>query len=95
MADLLDSRRWLIGRQVVQAQQVSVAANLGAIPCAGLGAASMAHGGVVLEPRAAVAFLAIFETGEVEIPAVTAAVRLASFDGHAGGVAIVGAGEGA
>ena len=42
-----------------------------------------------------VAFSAILETGEVGIHAVSAVVGLASFDGHAGKVAIAGAGEGA
>ena len=38
--------------------------------------------------------MAILETGEVEYAVISAAVGLASFDGHAGGAAIVGAGEG-
>ena len=92
---MLDSCGWLVGGQVVQAQQVCVAANFGAVACAGLGAASIAHGGVVLDTGAAVAFLAKLETGEVEFVAVSAAVGLASFYGHAGGAGVGGAGEGA
>ena len=58
-------------------------------------AALLPYRGVVLEARAAVAFLAVFEAGQVEVVAVGAAVRLTGFDGHAGGVCVGGAGEGA
>lgn len=46
-----------------------------------------------METHAAIAFLAVFEAGEVEVVAVGAAVGLAGFDGHAGGVCVGGAGE--
>ena len=48
-----------------------------------------------METGAAVALLAVFETGEVEVVTVGGAVGLAGFDGHAGGVCVGGAGEGA
>lgn len=48
-----------------------------------------------METRAAIAFLAVFDAGEVEVVAVGAAVGLAGFDGHAGRVCVGGAGEGA
>ena len=91
---MLDSHGWLIGDQVVQAQQVCVAADFGAVACAGSDAASTVHGGVGLD-TGVVAFLAILETGEVEYIFTSAVVGLASFDGHVRGAATVGAGEGA
>ena len=55
----------------------------------------MAYRGVVLETGAAVAFLTVFEAGEVEVVAFGATVGLAGFDRHPGGACVGGAGEGA
>ena len=95
VADLLDRRGRLVCGEIVQAEQVGVAADFGAVAGAGFAAAGLADGGVVLEAGAAVAFLAVFEAGEVEVIAGGAAVGLAGFDGHARGAAVGGAGEGA
>ena len=93
VADLVDGRGGLVCGQVVYAQEVGVAVDLGRVAGAGFRAAGFADGGVVLEAGAAVAFLAVFEAGEVEVFA--AAVGLAGFDGHARGICVRGAGEGA
>ena len=47
-----------------------------------------------METGATVALLAGFEAGEVEVVAAGAAVYLAGFDGHTGGVGVGGAREG-
>ncbi|CAD6571712.1 MAG: hypothetical protein ASARMPRED_004760 [Alectoria sarmentosa] len=84
VADLRDRLRRLVGRQVVQTQEIRVAADLAAVARARFAAAGLAHGGGVLETGAAVALLAVFEAGEGEVVAVGGAVALAGFDGHAG-----------
>ena len=95
VADLLDRRGRLVRREVVQAHQVAVAADFARVARAGFRAAGLADGGVVLEAGAAVAFLAVFEAGEVEIVTFRTAEGLAGFDGHAGGACVGGAGESA
>ena len=95
VADLRDRLRRLVGRQVVQTQEIGVTADLAAVARARFAAAGLAHGGGVLETGAAVALLAIFEAGEGEVVAVGGTVALAGFDGHAGRVGVGGAGESA
>ena len=95
VADLFDRRRRLVRRQVVQAHQAAVAADFARVATAGFRAAGFADGGVVLEAGAAVAFLAVFEAGEVEVVAFRTAIGLAGLDGHAGGARVGGTGEGA
>lgn len=90
---MVDGRGGLVCGQVVHAQEVGVAADFGRVAGAGFRAAGFADGGGVLEAGAAVAFLAVFEAGEVEV--LAAAVGLAGFDGHARGTCVRGAGESA
>ena len=95
VADLLDRRGRLVRGEVVQAHQVAIAADFARVARAGFRAAGLANRRIVLEAGAAVAFLAVFETGEVEVVAFRAAEGLAGFDGHAGGACVGGAGESA
>ena len=92
---MLYRRGRLVRGQVVDAHYVCVAADFGGVAGAGHGAGGFADGGVVLEAGAAEAFLAVFETGEVEVVAGGGAEGLAGFDGHACGAGVGGAGEGA
>ena len=57
----------LVCGEVVQTHQAAVAADFARVAGAGFRAAGFADGGVVLEAGAAVAFLAVFEAGEVEV----------------------------
>ncbi len=82
VSDPLDRHGRLVAGQVVHAQSVPVAADFARVAGAGFRAAGLAEGSVVLEPGAAVALLAVFEAGEVEVVAVSGAEGLAGFDGH-------------
>lgn len=93
VADLVDCCRGLVCGQVVYAHEVGVAADFCRVASAGLRAAGFADGCVILETGAAVAFLAVFETGKVEV--LAAAVGLTRLDSHARGTCVGGAREGA
>ena len=85
VADLLDGLGRLVRGQVVHAHEGAVAADFARVARAGFRAAGFAECGVVLEAGAAVAFLAVFEAGEIEVVAIGAAEGLAGFNSHAGG----------
>lgn len=93
VADLVDCCRGLVCGQVVYAHEVGVAADFCRVAGAGFRAAGFADGCVILETGAAVAFLAVFETGKVEV--LAAAVGLTGLDSHARGTCVGGAREGA
>ena len=90
IADLLHRYGRLVRGQIVQAQEAAAAADFARVAGAGFRTAGFADAGVVLEAGAAVAFLAVFEAGEVGLGA---AEGLAGFDGHAAGAGVGGAGE--
>ena len=94
-ADLFDGRGRHVGGEVVDAEAVVAAAELGRVARAGHVAALEADGGVGLQAVAAVAFPAVFDAGETVVVGAAAAERLAFLDRH-GRVRCVGrAGEGA